>query len=133
MACNTKISTQSFANCSDIVVDNTCHRDEKLPPLNDYKESSKKRKHELTENDVFTLTDGTSNHMSSHLSLTFHLFKNSDAKSKKIKCEQNRGNLCVNINEGASFEKSSKPTNGEKKWLYIYTTKKTSAEILDVN
>ena len=80
------------------MVDSNCNRDNNLPPSNDSEGSSIKRKHEVTENDVSTLTDGTSNSLSDILPLAFNLFKNNDAESMKIKCDKNSGSLCVEIN-----------------------------------
>ena len=77
------------------MVDNNCNRDNKLPPSNDSEGSSKKQKHEVTENDVSALTDGTTNTLSDILPLALNLFNNNDAKSMKIKCDKNSGNLCV--------------------------------------
>ena len=70
-----KTSIQTFKNRIDVMVDNNSNRDNKVPSSNDSEGSLKKRKHEVTENDISALTDSTTNNLSDILPLAFNLFK----------------------------------------------------------
>ena len=92
------------------MVDNKTHEDIKVPPSNDSKGSSKKRKHDVTENDVIAFTDSTTHKLSDILPIALTLFKGNNAKSMKIQCDTTNG-ISVEINDGKSFTKSSKGMN----------------------
>ena len=111
VASNMRYSTRSFVNPPDIPPDNISQRDEKLPPCNSSEEYSKKRKHEMADNDVSALTDGTNNHILSILPLMLSFFKNSDAKYMKITTGKNGKNICLKITEGTSSTTSSQQIN----------------------
>ena len=102
--------TKSYESHSTIIVDHKSDEDHNIPPSNESEGSSKKRKHDVTDNDVSALTDSTTHKLSDILPMALNLFKDKDAKSLKIHCDTTNG-ISVEINDGNSFGRSS---NGMK-------------------
>ena len=100
--------TKSYASHSDIIVDNKSAEGLNIPPSNDSEGSSKKRKHDVNENDVSALTDSTTHKLTDIIPMAFNFFKDKEAKSVKIHCNTTTNGISVEINDGNSGAKSSK-------------------------
>ena len=114
------------------MVNNNSHNDDNIPPSNDSEGSSKKRKHDATENDVSALRDSTSHKLSDILPIALNLFKGNDAKSMKIKCNTTNGNVCDKINDGNSFAKSSKEMNKKQNASTTSLSQRKNGEVRNV-